>query len=305
MKWGPIHPNPGVYRFEDADATVAFGEKHEMKVIGHTLVWHSQTPKWVFESEPGKPKTRDELLALMKEHIFTVVGRYKGRIKGWDVVNEALEEDGSLRQSPWLKIIGPDYIAKAFQWAHEADPAAELHYNDYNLAIDAKRAGAIRLVKELQAQRIKIDVVGMQGHLKLDWPSAEQEDKSIRELAALGVKIAITELDIDVLPQRNNSTSADVNRREQAAADLNPYKDGLPKDLEAALAKRYADLFRVFLKHKDSLHRVTFWGVSNKESWLNNWPIRGRTAYPLLWDRERQPTPSLGAVLAVAPNRPK
>ena len=269
------------------------------------MIWHSQTPKWVFEDEAGKPLTREALLARMKDHIHAVVGRYKGRIEGWDVVNEAVDEDGTHRKSPWLNIIGEDYIAKAFEYAHEADPGAKLIYNDYNLAVDAKRAGAMQMIRKLKAQGIQVDIVGMQGHLKLDWPSAEKEDQAIRELATLGVKIAITELDIDVLPAANQSTSADVNRRDQAQANLNPYVDGLPKDVEQKLAKRYDELFAVFLKNKDVVKRVTFWGVSNRDSWLNNWPIRGRTAYPLVFDRERKPTPSYETVLSLGKARRK
>jgi endo-1,4-beta-xylanase len=299
LKWEVVHPKPGAFNFQPADQFVAFGEKYKMQVIGHTLVWHSQTPKWVFEDEAGKPLTREALLARMKDHIQTVVGRYKGRISGWDVVNEAIDEDGTLRKSPWLNIIGEDYIAKAFQYAREADPAARLNYNDYNLAVDAKRAGIIALVRKLKAQGIPVDVIGMQGHLKLDWPSAQVEDQAIRELASAGVKIAITELDIDLLPAANKSTGADVSRRDEPQANLNPYAAGLPPDLQQQLAKRYADLFAVFLKNKAVVERVTFWGVSNRDSWLNNWPIRGRTAYPLLFDRDLQPTPAFDAVLAL------
>jgi endo-1,4-beta-xylanase len=299
LKWEVVHPKPDVYNFEPGDKYVAFGEKHGMQIIGHTLVWHSQVPKWVFEDETGKPLMREALLARMEDHIHHVVGRYKGRIQGWDVVNEAVDEDGTLRKSPWLKIIGEDFIAKAFEYAHEADPAAKLHYNDYNMAVDAKRAGVIRMIRDLKARGIQIDVAGMQGHLKLDRPSAEQYDRSIAELAATGVKIAITELDIDLLPAANRNTTADVGRRDEARAELNPYADGLRKDMQERLAKRYADLFAVFLKHKDVVQRVTFWGLSNRDSWLNNWPVRGRTSYPLLFDAHGRPTPAFDAVVAI------
>jgi endo-1,4-beta-xylanase len=302
MKWEMIHPQPGVYNFGPADKFVEFGEKHEMLMFGHTLIWHSQTPKWVFQDEDGKPVTRDLLLARMKDHIHTVVVRYKGRIAGWDVVNEALDEDGTMRKSPWYNIIGEDFVARAFQFAQEADPNAKLIYNDYSLANDAKRAGAIRLVKRLKDAGVRIDIVGMQGHLKLDWPSPEKEDQSIREIAAAGVKVAITELDIDVLPQKSDSTSADVGRRESASAGLDPYTAGLPKEVENTLAKRYAELFTVFLKNRDVIERVTFWGLSNRDSWLNGWPIRGRTNHPLLFDRQRQPTAAFAPVLDLGKN---
>lgn len=297
LKWEVVHPKPGVYNFGPSDEYVAFGEKHGMQIIGHTLVWHNQVPKWVFEDEAGKPLTRDALLARMKDHIDHVVGRYKGRIEGWDVVNEAMNEDGTMRKSRWEQIIGDDYIAKAFEYAHAADPGAKLHYNDYNMATDEKRAGVIRLIRKLKEQGVQIDVAGMQGHLKLDRPPVEKEEQAIVELAATGVKIAITELDIDVLPAATTAMNAEVTRRDQARADLNPYADGLPKDVADKLAKRYAELFAVFLKHKDVVRRVTFWGLSNRDSWLNNWPVRGRTSYPLVFDRERGKTPAYEAVL--------
>ncbi len=201
LKWGPLHPEPDRYDFSAADAYVAFGEKYKMWIVGHCLVWHAQTPDWVFEEAPGKPASREELLKRMHEHIRTVVGRYKGRIAGWDVVNEALNDDGTLRQSRWMQIIGEDYIAKAFQFAHEADPAAELYYNDFDLEIPAKRQGAIALIKKLQAQGIPVKAVGMQDHVRLEWPSISDEAATIEAFAKLGVKVNITELDVDVLPR--------------------------------------------------------------------------------------------------------
>lgn len=300
LKWERVHPKPGVYDFKDPDAYVAFGQKNHMAVIGHTLVWHSQTPAWVFQGADGKPASRDTLLARMRDHIRTVVGRYKGRIRGWDVVNEALNEDGSLRQSPWLRIIGPDFIVEAFRAAHAADPKAELYYNDYSLENAPKRAGAIRIVKELQAAGIPVAAVGTQGHFKMDWPTAAAEDSTIAELAATGAKVNVTELDIDVLPPANRYRGADVSARAAMADSLNPYKAGLPDSVQQALAKRYADLFAVYLKHKDVLDRITFWGVTDGDSWLNGWPVPGRTAYPLLFDRQGQPKPAFVEVVRTA-----
>jgi endo-1,4-beta-xylanase len=234
----------------------------------------------------------------MRDHIHTVVGRYKGRIKGWDVVNEALNEDGTLRQTPWLKIIGEDYLIKAFQFAHEADPQAQLYYNDYSLENEPKRNGAIQLIKKLQAAGVPIYGVGLQGHDKLDWPTVEQQDATIKAFAALGIKVCITELDIDVLPRANRNQTADVNATAQMQTNLNPYANGLPDSVQQALARRYAELFRVFLKHRDVIDRVTFWGVTDGDSWLNDWPVRGRTSYPLLFDRAGQPKPAFDAVIA-------
>ena len=300
LKWGLVHPAPDRYEFDAPDRYVAFGEKNHMFIVGHTLVWHNQTPRWVFEDGKGNPADRDTLLKRMRDHIQTVVGRYKGRIKGWDVVNEAVNEDGSLRPSPWMKIIGEDFIAKAFQFAHDADPGAELYYNDYSLENEAKRKGAIELIRKLKAQGIPVAAVGLQGHDKMDWPTLEQEDATITELAKLGVKVNITELDIDVLPPATGNRGADISLNVELQAKLNPYSGGLPAPVEQALARRYADLFGVFLKHRDVIDRVTFWGVTDAESWLNNWPVRGRTSYPLLFDRSGQPKPAFDAVIQAA-----
>jgi endo-1,4-beta-xylanase len=297
LKWESVHPQPGTFSFDSPDAYVAFGEKYHMFIIGHTLIWHSQTPRWVFEDDKHNPVDRDTLLGRMREHIHTVVGRYKGRIKGWDVVNEALNEDGTLRQSPWLKIIGEDYLVKAFQFAREADPDAQLYYNDYSLENEPKRKGAIELIRKLKAAGIPIHAVGLQGHDKLDWPTAEQEDATIAAFASLGIKVNITELDIDVLPRANRSQGADVATAAEARQDLNPFANGLPDTVQQKLARRYADLFRVFLKHHDVIDRVTFWGVTDGDSWLNNWPVRGRTSYPLLFDRAGRPKPAFDAVV--------
>jgi len=300
LKWEAVHPRPDAYNFGPADRYVEFGERNHMLIIGHTLVWHSQTPRWVFEDDNGAPLDREHLLARMREHIQAVVGRYKGRIAGWDVVNEALNEDGTLRQSPWLKIIGEDYIAKAFEFAREADPKAELYYNDYSLENPAKREGGVELIRKLKAQGVPIAAVGLQCHNKLETPSIEQEDATIAGFARLGVKVNITELDIDVLPRATRTNTADVSERTAAEAALNPYSGGLPEQVQQVLARRYADLFAVFLKHRDAITRVTFWGVADGDSWLNNWPVRGRTSYPLLFDRAHKPKPAFDAVAGIA-----
>ena len=300
LKWEVVHPRPGVYDFAQSDRYVAFGERHGMFIVGHTLTWHSQTPKWVFEDSAGHPLTRAPLLARLRDHIHTVVGRYKGRIGGWDVVNEALNEDGTMRQSPWYRIIGPDFVAQAFAFAREADPNAELYYNDYSMENAQKRAGGVRLVMSLLDQGLRVTAVGMQDHLKMDWPTVAEEDATIRAFAALGVKVNITELDVDVLPQATRNLTADVNLRSAVDPALNPYTAGLPDSVQTALARRYADIFRVFLAHRDAIDRVTFWGTSDAGSWLNGWPIRGRTSYPLLFDRKGRPKPAFDAVVGVA-----
>jgi endo-1,4-beta-xylanase len=300
LKWENIHPRPGIYSFEIPDRYVAFGEKYHMYIVGHTLIWHNQVPEWVFRDDKGNFVDRETLLKRMREHIQTVVGRYKGRIQSWDVVNEVLNDDGTLRQSPWLRIIGEDYIAKAFQYAHEADPQAQLTYNDYSLEHEAKRKGALALVKKLKDEGVPITIVGMQGHVSLTSPSAEEEDATVSAFAKLGVKLAISELDIDVLPRAIRQQNAEVTLKVKQNPGLNPYASGLPEAVQQQLASRYADLFRVYAAHRDAVVRVTFWGVTDGNSWLNNWPVHGRTSYPLLFDSDGHPKPCFTAVLQVA-----
>jgi endo-1,4-beta-xylanase len=286
LKFQSTHPSEERYVFEAQDRYVQFGLDRKMQVIGHTLVWHSQTPAWVFQGKDGGAVDRDTLLARMRDHIRAVVGRYQGRIHGWDVVNEAIDEDGSLRKTPWLNAIGEDYIAKAFEFAREADPGAELYYNDFNLEKPAKRAGVIRLVKSLRSRGIRIDGIGNQGHWRLETPSIAEIEASLLDLRSTGLKVMYTELDINLLPQAARGADPSV---------ANPYANGLPEDKQQALARRYADIFGIFVKHRDAVSRVTFWGLSDGDSWLN----RGRTNHPLLWDRQRQPKPAFDAVVNV------
>lgn len=300
MKWMHIHPEPDKYDFEAADRFVEFGQKNKMFIIGHTLVWQYQTPAWVYKDNDGKQLGRDAMLARMKDHIATVVGRYKGKVKGWDVVNEALSDSGRLKVTKWTQTIGDDYIAKAFEYAHEADPNAELYYNDYTLEYAAKREGVVRLVKDLQSKGIRIDGVGIQGHWNTREPSIKELEMFIDAVGALGVKVMVTELDVDILPQATRQRGADLNVRAELKNELNPYTEGLPDEMQQKLANRYADLFAVFLKHKTNVGRITFWGVYDKTSWLNYYPVAGRTNYPLLFDRDCQPKPAFFAVVKTA-----
>lgn len=299
LKWESVHPLSEKYDFTLADKYVDFGQRHQMFIIGHTLIWHSQTPAWVFENH-GKPASRETMLQRMREHIHTVVGRYRSRVKGWDVVNEALDEAGQLRATPWLKSIGEDYIQKAFQFAHEADPQAELYYNDYGLENEPKRKGALALVNKLRSAGVKLDGIGIQEHVNLTWPVNDQLDATLTEFSRLDLKIMITELDVDVLPENDWRGSAEITMRLAADPQKNPYTNGLPVAVQTALAKRYAELFAIYLKHRESVSRVTFWGVTDKNSWLNNWPIPGRTAYPLLFGRDGNPKAGFSAVMQIA-----
>jgi endo-1,4-beta-xylanase len=276
---------------------VEFGRQNGLFIVGHTLVWHNQTPPWVFQDARGNPVDRDTLLARMRDHISTVVGRYKGKIGGWDVVNEALNEDGTLRKSPWKKIIGEDYLLKAYQFAHEADPQAELYYNDFSLENAPKQNGAIALIKKLQAQGVHIAAVGLQGHYKMDWPTPQQLEETIGAFSKPGVKVMITEFDLDVLPAATKSQAAEVSMTFALRDELNPYTNGLPDSVQKYLAERYASLFAVLVKHHDQVRRVTFWGVTDEDSWLNNWPVKNRTAYPLLFNRDGRPKPAFNAVI--------
>jgi len=299
LKWERVHPNPDEYNFTPVDTFVEFGEENEMFIIGHTLIWHSQVPDWVFETENGEAIGRDELLQRMRNHIQTVAGRYQGRIDGWDVVNEAALDEGGMRESKWYQLVGEDYVQKAFEYADEAAPGAELYYNDYNLWIPEKRETVIALVKNLQENNIRIDGVGMQAHLKIDTPSVEMMEESISAFSELGLKVMITELDIDLLP-REEDVDIELPEDGPVPEALNPFTEYLPDSMHQELANRYSALFELFQKHSDKIERVTFWGLNDRQSWLNNFPIRDRTNYPLLFGREFEAKPAYEAVMEVA-----
>jgi endo-1,4-beta-xylanase len=321
LKWQLIQPREGAdgYNFGPADAYVNFGLSNHMYIVGHTLVWHSQTPAWVFQgtnvppestntpsngtNAPGGPgrgrgpgggfgisgprASREELLQRMHDHIATVVGRYKGKIKVWDVVNEAIADGGTniLRITPWEQIIGPDFIAKAFEYAHEADPEAILRYNDYSLENPAKRTKLITLIKSLLAQGVPVMAIGSQTHVSVSSPSFEQEDLALTEIESLGLPIHITEFDVNGAQGGQRSTSGDV------AANAATTQGGLVSDADKKLADAYAGLFRAFLKHDKSIKVVTFWGLNDGVSWRS----QGR---PLLFDANDEPKPAFGAVIS-------
>lgn len=286
LKWGPVHPKEGEFKFEYGDAFVALGEKLGAFVVGHTLVWHQQTPTWVFQNGEGQFLNQSDLISRMEDHISTVMGRYKGRIDGWDVVNEAFEDDGSWRKTHWYNITGTEFIKAAFRKAQETDPEAELYYNDYNVWKPEKRKAILAMAKELREQGIRIDGIGMQGHYRLASPSLEQIEQAILDIHDAGFQVMVTELDVDVLPRPSDSEGADLSINYAESPEWNPYADSLPQAVEKQLVDRYVSLFRLFRKHSDKISRVTFWGLHDGKSWLNNWPVRGRTNYPLIFDRE-------------------
>ncbi len=304
LKWESVHPRPGTngYDFSAADAYVDFGEKHHMLIVGHTLAWHSQTPRWVFEDENGRPlrgtnaADRALLLERLHDHILTVVGRYKGRIKIWDVVNEALSDGDTfndrviLRQwSPWVRVLGDEFISKAFEWAHEADPDAILRYNDYSVENEAKRKRLIVLIKKLQEKHVPVMAIGLQTHANLTWPSPALEDEALTDIAKLGLPMHITELDVNASAAGQRTQSADVAENARASRD----GAAASAEAQAQLATQYTNLFKVFLKHRDKIKLVTFWGVTDADSWR-------RDGRPLLFDLEGNPKPALADVLKIA-----
>jgi len=264
--------------------------------LGHTLVWHNQVPEYISEiADKGKFNLH------LKNHIYQLVTRFKGKVNMWDVVNEALNDDGTLRETVFLNMIGDDYIEKAFQFANDSDPNVELAYNDYNLYKPKKRAGAIRIINSLKEKGIRIDAVGIQAHWDLHFPSIQQIEKTIIELAATGVDVMITELDITVIP--NPYELAGIAREEfkkfEGDKKWDPYQAGIPDNIQKKLTKRYKEIFELFVKHHDKISRVTFWGTTDKYTWRNDNPIKNRADYPLLFDREYNKKPAFFELLNI------
>lgn len=287
MKSEEIQPREGEFFFDEADKFVNFGIENNMSIIGHCLIWHSQCPDWFFVDDKGNNVSVDKLKQRMKTHISTVVGRYKGKIKGWDVVNEAIVEDGSYRKSKFYEILGEEFIPLAFQYAHEADPDAELYYNDYGMNVKGRRDGVVKLIRSLKEKGIRIDAVGMQGHMGMDYPDIKEFEESMLAFAAEGVKVMITEWDMSALPTARQS--ANISDTVAFRKSLNPYPDALPDSVNTVWNRRMDEFFTLFEKHSDIVTRVTAWGVSDGDSWKNDFPVKGRKDYPLLFDRNYQP----------------
>jgi endo-1,4-beta-xylanase len=307
LKAERVAPRRDAYDFTDADAFVAFGERHRMFIVGHTFVWHNQTPPWFFQDSAGRPNSRDAQLERMRSHIETLATRYVGRIHAWDVVNEVIDNDGSYRPTTWVRGIGDgdSLVRAAFRFASQYAPGAELYYNDFNAWRPAKRDGIVRMVRMLKRSGIRIDGIGMQGHWGLNYPRTEYIEAAIDSFAALGVKVMITELDVDVLPltregQIIGQVMSDPQfQLEEFKTYLDPYAAGLPDSVQRQLTARYAELFRIFWRKRDKIDRVTLWGVHDGMSWKNGYPVPGRTNYPLLFGRDRRPKPAFDAVLAL------
>lgn len=297
MKGEIIHPEEDYYDWHDADQLVKFAEQHKMTVHGHCLVWHSQAPKWMFTDKEGKEVTREVLIDRMYHHITNVVKRYKGKIKGWDVVNEAILDNGEYRQSPYYKIIGPDFIKLAFIFAHQADPDAELYYNDYSMSIPAKRNAVVKLVKELKAAGCRIDAVGMQSHNGFNYPNLEDYENSIKAFIAAGVDVQFTELDVNMLPNPKSFGGAEISQNYKYNKELNPYVNGLTKAAQKTFDQQYLSFFKIYRKYVDHIKRVTLWGVDDGSSWLNGWPVPGRTNYGLLIDRNYKVKPVVKEII--------
>ena len=297
LKWMFIQPKPNKFNFKAADKFVEMGLRNNMYIVGHALVWHAQLADFMQNIDNSA-----EARKHVDNHINRLVSRYKGKIDAWDVVNEAFEEDGSLRASVFYKNMGENYIEEVFRITEKADPDADLIYNDYNLYKPEKRAAVLKMVKNFKSNGTKINGVGVQAHWDLKSPSLEEIEQIILDIHAEGVSVSFTELDISVLPNPWEMVGAEVTQnfsKFEGDPKMNPYPNGLPDAVQEKLAKRYQDIFNLFVKHSDKINRVTFWGVMDKHSWLNDWPIKGRTNYPLLFDRDYQPKVAYERLLGV------
>jgi endo-1,4-beta-xylanase len=280
MKMGPIHPLQNRFFWRDADSIVAFGVKNNIKVRGHALCWHEQTPNWMFKNPEGSELTKDSLLNRLKVHINTVVKRYKGKIYAWDVVNEAIDDDSTkfLRNSDWYKICGEDFIVKAFEYAHEADPEAKLYYNDYNTERPEKRERIFKLLQKLVKAGVPIDGVGLQGHWSIFEPTEKELVTAIERFSSLGLDVQITEMDVSVYKWEKERRELQPNEQQSYTPEL-----------ERLQTEKYASLFKTLRKYKKNITGVTFWNVSDKYTWLDEYPVKGRKNYPLLFDTKNQP----------------
>lgn len=291
MKCEVIHPQEGVYDFTLADKFVDKAKAAGLKVQGHCLIWHSQCAPWFHFDKDGKLVSREELKKRMREHIYTIVSHFKGRIDAWDVCNECFEDDGSPRKSLFWQILGTDYIPLAFQYAHEADPNVQLFYNDYSMNKPTKVEGVANFFRPLIEQGLPVTAIGMQGHMILEDAKEllPQYDHSIKTIAALGVPTFFSELDLSVLPNPYGFSGANVSDRFTYTPEKDPFKDGLTKEKEAEINQYWVDFYKMLIPHKDNILRVNFWCLNDANSWRNDFPIQGRSDYATLYDRQNQP----------------
>ena len=300
LKWMYIQPEPNQFDFNTADQYVQMGLDNAMYIVGHALVWHAQLAEFMQET-----KNKNEFRSHVENHINRLVKRYKGKIDAWDVVNEAFEEDGKLRNSVFYKNMGENYVEEVFKLAGKLDPEADLIYNDYNLYKPKKRNAVIEMVKQFKANGTKISGVGVQAHWGLNYPTIDEIEQIIYDFHTAGVSVSFTELDISVLPNPWELVGAEVSQnfsKFEGDPKMNPYPENLPNEVALKLANRYYDIFQLFVKHSDKIKRVTFWGLTDKYSWLNDWPIKGRINYPLLYDRNYKPKEAYRKVLQVKTN---
>lgn len=288
MKMGPIHPEENRYFWTDADSIVNFAQHHNLKVRGHNLCWHEQTPNWMFKNADGSQISKEVLLKRLKDHIYTVVKRYEGKIYVWDVVNEAIDDDSTkyLRNSEWYKICGEDFIIKAFEYAHEADPNAKLFYNDYNTERPEKTDRVYRLVKSLVDKKVPIHGVGLQGHWSIFEPSEQELKYTIDKFSSLGLEVQITELDMSVYKWEKERRQKRVDESDEYTAEL-----------QQKQTEQYQKVFKIFRDSKDKLTSVTFWNITDRYTWLDNYPVPGRKNYPLLFDANYQPKKAYWSVV--------
>jgi len=300
MKAEVIHPAEGVYDFTLADQFVEKSLAAGMRVHGHVLIWHSQCPYWFHRDAQGNLVSKEVLKKRMKEHIFTILGHFKGRVSSWDVVNEAFEDDGSLRNSLFYQILGEDFIPLAFQYAHEADPNVELYYNDFSMNKPTKVEGVCNFFRPLIEKGLPIDAIGMQGHMILEDGAQtiiDQYDYSVKTIASLGVKTFFSELDLSVLPNPYGFSGANVSDRFAYRPAVDPYKNGVPADKQAEIDQFWIDFYKMLITHKDDITRLTFWCVNDRNSWKNDFPIKGRSDYATLVDRNNNMKPVVKEII--------
>jgi GH35 family endo-1,4-beta-xylanase len=304
MKPQAVHPAEGTWRFGESDRFVALARGAGLDVVGHCLVWakDDRTDSWMMTEEDGQPVSRETLLKRIDDHVRTVVGRYADAATMWDVVNEAVADSGDslLRDSVYSRTIGIDFVVTAFKAARAKDPDALLIYNDYNDQMPEKRRRIVAFLKELKAKGAPVDAYGMQGHFELGEDVVPQLRAMFDEVQALGLKVVVSELDLDVV--KRYRWWADNGAYREELARTNPYPDGLPPEIQKQLADQYAAIFRLFEERRDQIARVSFWNLHDGESWLNDFPWK-RTNHPLLFDRERKPKPAFDAVYEVLSGR--